>query len=151
MVNIVLLMGRLTADPEIKTTPSGTLVTNFSIAVDRKYTKQGEERKTDFINIVAWNHTADFISKYFFKGKMIVIIGEIQTRSYEDKEGNKRRAFEVLAREVYFGETKSNRSDIPTPQFNSSNISDLISKAEDMGIDVDILNEEITTGDDLPF
>ncbi len=111
MLNCVTLMGRLTADPEIRTTTTGKEVCSFSIAVDRSYAKQGEEKITDFIKIVAWQSTALFISRYFTKGSMIAIQGSIQTRSYEDKDGKKRTAFEVLAREVSFcGEKSESRT-----------------------------------------
>ena len=89
MFNLVVLTGRLTADPELKTTPNGTSVTSFSIAVDRRY-RSGEERQTDFINIVAWRTSAEFICKYFKKGSLIGIEGSIQTRRYQDKNGNNR-------------------------------------------------------------
>ena len=105
-MNKVILMGRLTADPELKTTPSGISVTSFSLAVDRKYAKQGEERKTDFINIVAWRQRAEFICKYFTKGQLIALDGSIETRSYVDKNGNNRTAFEVVAENVYFAGDK---------------------------------------------
>jgi single-strand DNA-binding protein len=101
MLNCVTLIGRLTADPELRTTTTGKSVANFRIAVDRAYSK-GDNKQTDFITIVAWENTADFISKYFGKGSMIALRGEIQTRNYEDKDGNKRTATEVLAREVSF-------------------------------------------------
>ncbi len=100
MINSVVLMGRLTAAPECKKTNSGISVTSFSIAVDRNYRR--EEKQTDFINIVAWRQTADFICNYFKKGQMIAIEGSIQTRSYEDKNGNKRTVFEVIANNVSF-------------------------------------------------
>lgn len=102
MINNITLMGRLTATPELKTTPSGVSVTSFTIAVDRKYTPSGQERQTDFIDVVAWRNTAEFISKYFRKGEMIVVEGELQTRMYEDKHGNKRKAFEVVVSNVFF-------------------------------------------------
>ena len=105
MFNLVVLTGRLTADAELKTTPSGVSVTSFSIAVERRY-KQGEEKQTDFINIVAWRAAAEFITKYFNKGSMIGIEGSIQTRNYTDKNGNKRTAFEVVANNVQFVESK---------------------------------------------
>lgn len=105
MFNTVILTGRLTGDPELKTTPSGVSVTSFSIAVDRRY-KQGEDRQTDFINIVAWRSAAEFITKYFKKGSLIGLEGSIQTRNYTDKNGNKRTAFEVVAKEVQFVESK---------------------------------------------
>lgn len=106
MLNNVILMGRLCTDVELRTTNSGKSVANFRIAVDRGYSK-GEDKKADFITIVAWENTADFISKYFSKGDMIALRGEIQTRSYEDSNGNKRTAFEVLAKEVSFCGGKS--------------------------------------------
>ena len=101
MLNSVVLIGRLTADPEHKQTPSGVSVTSFSIAVDRNYIDKDGNRQTDFINIVAWRNTADFICRYFSKGRMIAIEGSIQTRKYEDKDGNKRTAFEVIANRVF--------------------------------------------------
>ena len=118
MINNVTLMGRLCTDVELRTTTNGKSVANFRIAVERSFVKQGEERQADFITIVVWGNTADFVSKYFSKGSMIALIGEIQTRSYEDKDGNKRTAFEVLAREVSFcgGKNESNnQSATPVP------------------------------------
>lgn len=105
MFNLVVLTGRLTADPELKTTPNGIPVTSFSIAVSRRY-RSGEETQADFINIVAWRQTAEFITKYFKKGSMIGIEGAIQTRRYTDKNGNNRTAFEVVANNVQFVESK---------------------------------------------
>lgn len=102
MINNVVLMGRITATPELKTTTSGTEVCSFSVAVERNYAKKGDERETDFINIVTWRGTAKFVSTYFQKGDMIAVQGEIQTRKYEDKNGNKRTAFEVVAQNVSF-------------------------------------------------
>ena len=102
MINNAVLMGRITATPELKTTTSGTEVCSFSIAVERNYAKKREERETDFINIVTWRGTAKFVSTYFQKGDMIAVQGEIQTRKYEDKNGNKRTAFEVVAQNVSF-------------------------------------------------
>lgn len=106
MFNLVVLTGRLTADPEIKYTQNNVPVCSFSIAVERRY-KQGEERQADFINITAWRQTAEFISKYFSKGSMIGIEGAIQTRRYQDKEtGKNRTAFEVIANNAQFVESK---------------------------------------------
>lgn len=102
MINTVALMGRLTADPEIKTTSSGTSVTSFRIAVDRFYVKSGEQRQADFIPIVALRQTAEFICKYFTKGQMIAITGQIQSRNYQDKEGQNRTAIEVIAEQASF-------------------------------------------------
>ncbi len=107
MLNQVALMGRLTADPELRHTPSNISVTTFTIAVNRSYVKQGAERKTDFIDIVAWRSTAEFICRYFRKGQMMALDGSIQTRTYTDKEGRNRKAFEILANNVYFTESRS--------------------------------------------
>ena len=103
MLNIVVLTGRLTADPELKTTSNGISVCSFSIAVERRY-RSGEERQSDFINIVTWRTSAEFVSKYFKKGQMIAIEGSIQTRRYQDKDGNNRTAFEVVANNVQFAD-----------------------------------------------
>lgn len=109
MINNVVLMGRMTADAEVKLTQSGTPVTSFSIAVERSY-KQDGERQTDFINIVAWRGTAEFIGRHFHKGDMIAICGAIQTRKYEDKNGNKITAVEVVADNVSFCGSKKDNS-----------------------------------------
>lgn len=112
MINNVTLMGRLTAHPELKTTTGGTSVTSFNIAVDRNYQKQGQERETDFITCVAWRNTAEFISKWFKKGDMIAVTGEIQTRKYTDKNGNNRIAVEVVIGQASFcgGKNASNEA-----------------------------------------
>ena len=108
MLNVAVIMGRLVADPELRHTPSDVAVTNFTLAVDRAYTKAGTERQTDFIEFVAWRSTAEFICKYFRKGQMMAVHGSIQTRSYTDKDGNKRKAFEVVADDVSFADSKRN-------------------------------------------
>lgn len=114
MLNCVTLMGRLVADPDMRVTTSNKSVVNFRIAVDRSFVKQGEQRQADFITIVAWEKTADFIYKHFHKGDMIALQGSIQTRNYEDSNGNKRTATEVLAREVSFCGGKNETSSAPT-------------------------------------
>ena len=106
MLNVVALMGRLTADPELRTTPAGVSVTSFTIAVDRSFVKQGEERQADFINCVAWRGTADFVAKYFQKGSLIAVDGSIQTRRYQDKDGHNRTAFEVVVDNAHFAGSK---------------------------------------------
>lgn len=133
MINTVILMGRLTADPELKTTTSNISVTRFTVALDRKYQKQGEERQTDFINCTAWRGTADFVTKYFKKGDMIAIVGEIQTSNYTDKDGNKRTATDIVVSEVSFCGGK--REQNATQQ--AANTADEF--------------EEITDDDELPF
>ncbi len=103
MLNRAILMGRLTADPELRTTSGGVSVTSFTVAVNRNYNRE----QTDFIDVVAWRQTAEFVSKYFRKGQMIAVEGAIQTRSYEDKNGNKRKAVEIVADQVHFTESKN--------------------------------------------
>ena len=110
MLNVVVLSGRLTQDPELKTTANGISVCSFSIAVERRF-KSGEERQSDFINIVTWRSSAEFVSKYFKKGQMIAIRGSIQTRRYQDKDGNNRTAFEVVADDVQFADFARRDSD----------------------------------------
>ena len=97
MLNSVILMGRLVADPELKTTSSGISVTWVAVAVDRGYARQGEDRQTDFINVVAWRQQADFVTKYFRKGQMIAIQGSLQSRSYDNRDGRKVTVWEVVA------------------------------------------------------
>ena len=106
MLNKAILMGRLTRDPELRNTQTGLPVTSFSIAVNRRFTKQGEQPVTDFINIVAWRNTAEFVNKYFRKGMQVVVSGAIQTRSWQDQNGNTRREFEIVADDVYFADSK---------------------------------------------
>ena len=107
MLNHITIMGRLTRDPELRRTGSGIAVASFSLAVDRDYSpKDGGERETDFIDCVAWRQTGEFVSKYFTKGRMAVVSGRLQIRSWTDKDGNKRRTAEVVADNVYFGDSK---------------------------------------------
>ena len=107
MLNHIVLMGRLTRDPELRRTGSGTPVASFAIAVDRDFAdKQSGEKETDFIECVAWRSTAEFVSKYFSKGRMAVVSGRLQMRRWNDKEGNKRTSAEVIAEIVYFGDSK---------------------------------------------
>lgn len=109
-MNQVVLMGRLTRDPELRHTQSGTAVASFTLAVDRPKNKDGE-RLTDFIDIVAWRGTAEFVSKYFAKGQMAAVTGRLQLRNWTDKDGNKRVSAEVVADNVYFTESKKNRAE----------------------------------------
>lgn len=153
MLNIAVLMGRLVADPELRHTPTDVAVTSFTLAVDRSYVKSGAERQADFIDVVAWRNTADFVCKYFRKGSLIAVQGAIQTRSYTDSQGNKRKAFEIVADNVHFAEAKRDNgaapaggnysgsysrpeSSEPAPAYTSGNSGDF---------------EEIPMDDDLPF
>ena len=106
MLNKIILMGRLCANPELRRTQSGTAVTSFSLAVDRDFKSQSGEKETDFIDIVAWRGTAEFVSKYFTKGRMAVVEGRLQIRDWTDRDGGKRRSAEVIADNVYFGDSK---------------------------------------------
>ena len=114
MLNKIILMGRLTRDPELRRTQSGTAVASFTLAVDRDYKPQDGERETDFIDIVAWRGTGEFVSKYFIKGRMAVVEGRLQVRDWTDKDGNKRRNTEVIADSVYFGDSKRSESGTPS-------------------------------------
>lgn len=127
MLNHIVIMGRLTRDPELRRTSSGTAVSSFTLAVDRDYApKDGGERETDFIDCVAWRHTGEFVSKYFMKGRMAVVSGRLQIRSWTDKDGNKRRSAEIVAENVYFGdsikrdEQPQYQSGQQTGQYNNS-------------------------------
>lgn len=109
MLNHISIMGRLTRDPELRRTQSGVAVANFTLAVDRDF-KSGSEKETDFIDVVVWRNTAEFVSKYFAKGSAAIVAGRLQIRSYTDKDGNNRKAAEVVADNVYFAESKSSTS-----------------------------------------
>ena len=145
MINKAILMGRLTRDPELRHTGSGTPVCSFSIAIDNGY---GENRSTDFINCVAWNKTAEFVEKYFTKGRMIIVVGRIQTRTWEGQDGKKNYATEVVASEVSFGESKRSAEDggysAPSASVSAAAIPEMPTDTED-----DFVTLE--TNDDLPF
>ena len=106
MLNQIVLMGRLTRDPELRRTGSGVAVASFTLAVDRDFAAQGAEKETDFVDIVAWRNTAEFVSRFFTKGRMAVVTGRLQIRNWTDKEGNKRRSAEDVADNVYFDDSK---------------------------------------------
>lgn len=110
MLNHITIMGRLTRDPELRRTASGVAVASFTLAVDRDFSPKEGEKETDFIDCVAWRNTAEFVSKYFSKGRMAVASGRLQIRGYTDKEGNKRRVAEVVADNVYFADSKKDAS-----------------------------------------
>ena len=161
MLNRVILMGRITQDLELKQTPSGVSVLSFSIAVDRSFSKQGEERECDFINCVAWRNQAEFISRYFGKGRMIALEGQLRSRTYDDKNGTKHYVTEVYVDNVSFtGEPKQDgNSSAPSqsvPQQNTPQQTPLqpapsqnnSPATQSLGIDG---FEEIFNGDDVPF
>lgn len=123
MLNTITIMGRLTRDPELKQTPSGVSVANFSLAVDRDFAnKTTGEKETDFIDVICWRHTADFVSKYFAKGRMAVVTGRLQVRHWEDKDGNKRKTAEVVADSVYFGDSKRPEGNDTTGSYGATSV-----------------------------
>jgi single-strand DNA-binding protein len=145
MLNVAVLIGRLTADPELRHTNSDVAVTSFTLAVDRGYVKAGAERQTDFIDIVCWRSTAEFVSRYFHKGMMVAVEGSIQTRSYTDSQGIKRKAFEIVASNVHFAEPR--RDSAPPPNAAAEG-----AQAQPSGPAVDTGDfVEIDSDDDLPF
>lgn len=137
-LNKVVLAGRITAEPELKQTPNGTLVTSFTVAVNRKYTKE-QNQQTDFINIVAWRQVAEFITRYFRKGSAICIIGSVQTRSWQDQHNQKRYATDVVADEAMFVDSKSeNQTATPNDTHNQYQA-------------IAAMNNKTDSDDDLPF
>lgn len=140
-MNKVVLMGRLTKDPEVRyTKTNNTMVASFSLAVNRRFAAQGEERQADFINIVAWSKTGEFCSKYFKKGQQVGVIGRIQTRTWDDENGQKRYATEVVAEEAYFADSKRD-GDMPSNFENDFGTT--MSNNSDFQVD--------SSDDDLPF
>lgn len=144
MINSVVIMGRLTFDPELRTTPNGISVVRFQVACDRSYQKSGEERKADFIDVTAWRQTAEFISRYFRKGSMIAVEGSIQTDSYTDKDGNKRKTVQVVANNVSFCGSKAESGTASNPAYSQPAPSYASADSSDF-------EEIIDDDDDLPF
>jgi len=140
-MNKVILMGRLTKDPELRYTNASNIpVASFSLAVNRRFTKQGEERKADFINCVAWNKTAEFCKNYFKKGQQVAVIGRLQTRSWEDEQGKRRYATDVVIEETYFADSKKGQSQ---ETFQNQPVAQVKAQNDFVTIDED--------DDDLPF
>ena len=148
--NKVILIGNMVADPELRATPNGVNVCSFRIAVGRRYVKAGEQQQTDFIDIVAWRQQAEFVTKYFSKGKPILVCGAIQSRNWEDKEGNKRTTVEVIADEVSFVERKST-SDSFASGVASGDPGPAAPPAYSTSYESAPKFEEISADDDLPF
>ncbi len=139
-LNKVILIGNLVADPELKTTSNGLSVTSFRIGVQRRFAKDSAQQQTDFINIVCWRQTAEFVTRYFTKGRPILVCGSLQSRSYTDKDGNQRTAYEVVADEVSFVDKKTDREVSQygnSPAFSTPNS--------------DSAFEDISSDDALPF
>lgn len=148
MLNVAALVGRLTSDPELKHTSNDLAVTRFNIAVGRSYSRAGSERQTDFIDIVAWRATAEFICRYFRKGNLIAVEGSIQTGSYQDRDGNKRKTFEIVANNVHFVESKKD-SMVSADSSQRGMPEEDDQAAYSSGNDSDF--QEIQSDDDLPF
>ena len=152
MLNVVAIMGRLVADPELRTTPAGYSVCSFRIACDRSYVQQGQQRQADFIDIVAWRQQADFVSKYFRKGSLIAVEGSLQTRQYQDKQGSKRTAVEVVANNISFAGAKRQDSQ-SAPSYEQQTASHVEQAKAQTGFaqgsadDFAVINDN----DDLPF
>lgn len=152
MLNVVAIMGRLVADPELRTTPAGHSVCSFRIACDRSYAQQGQERQADFIDIVAWRQQADFVSKYFQKGSMIAVEGRLQTRNYQDKNGNNRTAVEVVANNISFAGAKRQDSQ-SAPSYEQQTASHVEQAKAQTGFAQGSADDfaVISDNDDLPF
>ncbi len=147
-LNKVILMGNLTRDPEFKTTPSGVSVTTFSVAVGRRFAKQGDEVTADFFNVVAWRNTAEFVSKYFQKGRAIVVVGSLQHRSWTDQQGQKRYITEVIADECYFAGNAGGNGQGDGGTFYGAEPG---AAAQGSSKPAAASFEELSTEDDLPF
>lgn len=151
MLNRVVLMGRLTATPELKQTTGGVSVTSFTIACDRNFADKSGNRACDFINIVAWRSTAEFVCKYFAKGRMMALEGSIQTRNYEDKQGNKRTAFEVVADQVYFADSKQSGERSSSPNFPTPSPDSFQEPPKGQSFSIGDFEEIEADDSDLPF
>ena len=151
MINVVAIMGRLVADPELKTTPAGTNVCTFRIACDRSFAQQGQQRQADFIDVVAWRNNADFLCKHFAKGGMVAVQGRLQTRQYQDRNGNKRTAVEVVADSLSFagsskkpgGQAVDEGGEAPPSDYRDPALAYSQGDADDFAV--------IDDNDDLPF
>lgn len=151
MLNVVAIMGRLVADPELKTTPAGINVCTFRIACDRSFAQQGQQRQADFIDVVAWRHNADFLCKHFAKGGMVAVQGRLQTRQYQDRNGNKRTAVEVVADSLSFagsskkpgGQAVDEGGEAPPSDYRDPALAYSQGDADDFAV--------IDDNDDLPF
>lgn len=149
MLNRVVLMGRLAADPELRVTPNNVAVATFTLAVGRTYVSKGGDRQTDWIDIVAWRQTAEFISKYFKKGQLMAVEGSLQTRTYEDKNGNKRKVVEIVADNAFFCEGRQSASASDNSDFSNPLVGSVPNSFESGELD-DF--EEISSDDKaLPF
>jgi single-strand DNA-binding protein len=155
MLNTITIMGRLTRDPELRRTGSGVAVTNFTVAVDRDFApKDGGERETDFIDCVAWRQTGEFVSKYFSKGKLIVVHGRLEIRNWTDNDGNKRRSAEVNATNVYFGEGRRESNSNTTTGVIGATDSPFAAAYAQAGLNPSYANDFVMLDDDdaqLPF
>ncbi len=146
MLNSVIMMGRLTADPELRQTPQGVNVCSFTIAVDRSFVKQGEQRQADFFDVVAWRGQADFVSRFFRKGQMIAVQGRMETRTYDDKNGVRRKAYTIVAESLHFADSKKDSNPSAAPYDTGSQV-----PAAFDNVGASDFREIEAVDDDLPF
>lgn len=147
MLNRIILMGRLVADPELQHTPSDIAVSRFRIACERSFAKQGEDKKTDFIDVTVWRNTADFVCRYFTKGRMIAVEGALRVENYTDRDGNKRTKSFVEASDVYFADSNKDSSPAPAPKPKHSDRELDIERPDDGSDDFSVVEDD----GDLPF
>ncbi len=147
MLNVIAVMGRMVADPELRKTPNGVSTTTFAIACDRNFVKAGSERQTDFFDIVAWRSSAEFACKYFHKGQLVAINGSLQTRTYEDKNGQKRKVYEIVADNLHFAEAKREGGAYQAPPAERSLPAEQESYASGAPDDFSVIDDSA----DLPF
>ncbi len=146
MLNSVIMMGRLTDNPELRQTPQGANVCSFTIAVERSFARQGEQRQTDFFDVVAWRSQADFVSRFFRKGQMIAVQGRMETRTYDDRNGVRRKAYNIVAESLHFADSKKDSNPSPAPYDTGSQIPPAFENAG-----ASDFREIEAVDDDLPF
>ena len=146
MLNKIFIMGRLTRDPELRRTQNGTAVTSFTLAVDRDFKNADGTKDTDFIDVVAWRTTAEFVAKYFSKGRMAVVEGRLQLRDWTDKDGNKRRSAEVVADSVYFGGSKRRETDAAPAAYDARPVA-----VQPTDADMERLDELVSAYDNVAY
>lgn len=151
MLNSIIAMGRFTADPELRTTQSGKTVASFTLAVDRDYQPNGAEKQADFIDCAAWDKKAEFICKYFAKGRMAIVKGRLETDTYTDKDGNKRKSVKIIAENIYFGDSKQKESEIHADNSTVEAAGNFAEPKERLAASADVDGFTPIIDDDLPF
>lgn len=151
MLNSVIMMGRLTADPELRTTQSGKTVASFTLAVDRDYQPNGAEKQADFIDCTAWDKKAEFVCKYFAKGRMAIVKGRLETDAYNDKDGHKRKSVKIIAENIYFGDSKQKEPEIYADNSTVEAVGNYAELKERLAASADVDGFKPIIDDDLPF